>query len=302
MDSIDIIIKSWNAANYTKLAVGSLQNNSDYPINIFIIDNGSNPENLQILESLQSVNLVKLDKNYGAGYAARVGFEKTKSRIFVLMDNDIVVQKDWLSCVIDYFKDQNVGLVSPLRYSSLTNYPETETSSREKWLQSKEISEDPNIQIKDYLGKFNSLDEFRSRLVSDNNLSDMEFLSPPGFVSSSCIVLNREALTKVGGIIGDDFVGWGGDDVDLCWRLGYVGHKVIRTVKSYVHHFEHASMKANKATINLRLAESNKLLYKHWSEKMFAIKEKNNLQIDDPRYPFLKIFYNIKEGRGVNVF
>jgi GT2 family glycosyltransferase len=300
---MDIVIKSWNAAKYTVLAVDSIRRSTKIPHRIFIIDNGSNKRNLSLLKTIRNVHIVGLDKNYGPGIAAVRGFEKTESNWVVLMDNDVVVQKAWLEKIQNYFNDSKVGLVSPLRISSFFNYPNYESSSRLMWEKVKKAYSQPDTQLSKYLSGFNSLEDFRSAYVSWNNITNDNIIAPPGFVSSSCVVINRRIVSECGGIALPIFKKYGGEDVDLCWRLGKAGYKIIRTKDIYVHHFEHISINENKLEKEKLLKESNKLLYNMWGEEVLSMEKSLHSRFTKQeirqKFPFINVFHQIK-NHGTN--
>lgn len=304
-ETIDIIIKSWNAVEYTLATIHSIREKTRHPYIITVVDNGSSPETLGILERQKDIILIKHSQNLGPGEAAKTGFNATSSKYFVLMDNDVVVANDWLDKLLSNMGNE-IGVVAPLRYSSKLKYPYSDQSSRDVWENIK--NQNPQLSFIDQFSLFtknSSIEQFEKDFISANNPKTEIIISPPGFVSTSLVLLNRTAIIKSGGINSSEFTGYGGEDVDMCWRLGEAGNKIIRSAKVYVHHFEHSSMDVNKLSVKKSLTESNMILFKKWGHKLddwikTSESSKDKSKIND--YPFIKLFSNIKNDRVAKFF
>lgn len=302
---IDIIIKSWNAVEYTLATIRSIKEKTRHPHRITIVDNGSSTETLGKLECQKDIILIKHGQNLGPGEAARTGFGATSSKYFVLMDNDVLVTNDWLDRLLSDMGNE-IGIVAPLRYSSRLKYPYSDQSSRDAWENIK--NKNPRLSLIDQFYLFtknSSIEQFEKDFIFANNPKTEVIMSPPGFVSTSLVLLNRGAIIKSGGINSSEFTGYGGEDVDMCWRLGEAGYKIIRSAKVYVHHFEHSSMDVNKLSVKRSLTESNMILFKKWGHKLDgwikAIENSGNRdKVND--YPFIKLFSNIKNDRAAKFF
>jgi len=304
-EAIDIIIKSWNAIDYTLATLQSIREKTKLPHKITVVDNGSSSETLDILEHQKEVIIIKHGKNIGPGEAARTGFNSTSSKYFVLMDNDVVVTEGWLDKLVSDI-DNDTGVVAPLRYGSRLKYPYSDQSSRKAWEDIRD--KNPKLSLFDQLSLFtgnNSIEHFEKDLIYANNSKTERVIAPPGFVSVSLVLLNRNAINNSGGISLDEFVGYGGEDVDMCWRIGESGYNIIRSAKVYVHHFEHSSMEENKISIKKSLTESNMVLFKKWGHRMDEwIKKIEALEGRDKidNYPFIKLFSDIKNDRTAEYF
>jgi len=304
-EAIDIIIKSWNAIDYTMATLHSIREKTKLLYKITVVDNGSSAETLDILEHQKDIILIKHGKNLGPGKAAKTGFDATSSKYFVLMDNDVMVSEGWLNKLLSDI-GSDTGIVAPLRYGSKLKYPYSNCSSRTEW----ENIRDKNLQLSlfDQLSLFtrnNSIEHFEKDFIYANNSKTERVIAPPGFVSASLVLLNRNAINNSRGISSDEFVGYGGEDVDMCWRIGESGYNIIRSAKVYVHHFEHSSMEENKISIKKSLTESNVVLFRKWGHKLDEwIRKVEDSEGEDKidNYPFIKLFSNIKNGRTTEFF
>lgn len=304
-EPVDIIIRSWNAVDYTLLTVKYLRRNTQVPYRIFIVDDGSNHETLNRLRRLKYVRLIEHGKNLGGPQVALSGFAATKSKVGVMMDNDVLVPKGWLKKLLEYFNVAGVGLVAPLKQHSQYLYPGSEKTTQEVWNAIKKEGLLPKDALKKFLAG-ETLLSFGRKLTVYNHLSDTTLVAPPGFVSGCCLIFNRQAVQKVGGLAATYLSRYGGDDVDLCWRLGNAGYKVIKSARVYVHHFQHSSMNENRLSIKQELAKNNFKLFRKWGKIVLA-QEQRLLEKLGPvrlerKYPFLSVFRKIKQTGKVEVF
>jgi GT2 family glycosyltransferase len=95
--------------------------------------------------------------------------------------------------------------------------------------------------------------------------------APPDFVSSACMLVDRDFIQQVGGIADPAYCGYGSEDVDLCWRVGAAGGKVAKTASVYVHHFFGASLEANYLDRRAALEQANRRLYEKWKAHLLAL-------------------------------
>lgn len=305
IEKIDIIIKSWNAVEYTLLTLSSIRDNTSVSHKITIVDDGSSKDSLKTLRSLKDVNLIEHGINRGPAETALTGFKNIKSRITVLMDNDVVVPENWLENILPYFKKKRMAIVAPLKFSNNYKYPDAKQTSREVWEKTKEKNFVPAEVLRLYT-KNETLVNFGRKLVEYNALRDQEIIAPPGFVSGCCIAVNREFIVRAGGIAKSIFKSYGGEDVDLCWRVGGLGFEIIKTAKVYVHHFEHASITEGECNYQKTMEENNKLLYNLWGEKILSketnlLKKMSAVKIKQ-YYPFISVFKKIKEEGKAKIF
>ena len=108
---ISIIILTYNSQNTIKECIAAIKN-IEYPadsIEVILLDNGSSDKTLTIIErmgftyhSLPDLNLSEL-RNYGAKLAS--------NGIIAYVDSDCVLFPEWISQIIKWFDDPQVGIV-----------------------------------------------------------------------------------------------------------------------------------------------------------------------------------------------
>lgn len=209
----DIVIAVWNQPVFTKDCVESvISNTDDVDYRLIIIDNASNDETKNYLESLKGLlghkaMVVRNEKNLGFVKAANQGLRLSDAPYVCLLNNDTLVTKGWLSEMIAVAQAvPNIGLVNP----SSNN------------LGQKPAKGEP---IESYAAK---LTEFHGKYV--------EIGSAIGF----CMMVKRSVIEKIG--VFDEIYGMGNfEDTDYSRRAVKEGFLCVRACGAYVYHREGSS-------------------------------------------------------------
>jgi len=117
IEPIDVVMTCWKRERMTSSSIYALKLNTQTPIRLILIDNGSNPVYTQQF-ARQADIYVKLDKNYGLEYTKNLGMQFVTSKLFVSTDNDILIYKyenpDWLQRIINLLDTHaEYGAIAP---------------------------------------------------------------------------------------------------------------------------------------------------------------------------------------------
>jgi glycosyltransferase involved in cell wall biosynthesis len=117
---VSIIVPCFNAVKYTKQCVESVLENSTYPYELILINNGSSDGTKKYLknlkkksEYLKKLRIINLKSNYGVAKAINIGISKSCGRYVCYINNDVIVTKKWFE-----------GLVYALDVIKITSLPE----------------------------------------------------------------------------------------------------------------------------------------------------------------------------------
>lgn len=269
---IDIIIVTWNSIDYLKACLDSIEKyTKNIPYHLIIVNNGSEDGTSEFLQQFQkNKDILILENKANLGYpkALLEGYLLSTSKFVCLMNDDVITSPNWLSNLVQVIKtNPKVGILGPIRPGAYFIHPYTKLLSKITLEESKKKRKTPLGQLKYFThGKDFSL--FVDEYKRINSQFDGYFDSLPYIVSTCCALIRRSAIEKVGGIVDRQFVKYGGDDVDLCWRLIKAGYKLEITSKSYVHHFEHISMNKNNVDRQKYLRTNGQRLYKKWIDEI----------------------------------
>ncbi|MDP2922103.1 MAG: glycosyltransferase family 2 protein [Candidatus Omnitrophota bacterium] len=210
----DIIIPVWNLKDYTQQAVESIIKNTDYPYRLIIIDNGSEKETKEYLESLKSDKrlpgyiLIRNEKNQGYTIATNQGMEISDTSYVCLHNNDTIVCKGWLSEMVAVAESsKEIGIVNPNSNNLGTRKP--------WWI---------------------SLDKYAEKLMKEYKSQYIEMATAIGF----CYLIKREVMNKIGMLkVGYGFGNF--EDTEYCIRAFNNGYRSVFAKAAYVWHAENAS-------------------------------------------------------------
>ena len=116
---VSIIIVNYNGKRFLKDCFSSLLDCTYFPnFEIIFVDNASSDESINLAKSFAekgNITIIENAENLGFGPANNVGFEKAIGEYVVFLNNDTIVEPEWLDVLISAIeKDETVGLASPI--------------------------------------------------------------------------------------------------------------------------------------------------------------------------------------------
>ncbi len=277
MELVSIIMKVWNARAHVRLCLRTLLQHTDGPFELIVVDNGSQPEVVQFLRATASgdprIRLIENLTNVEPGRANRQGVAVATGRMICLMDSDVLVPHHWLArLVAEFERHPDVKLLAPLNYHQTLSHPLGPDNSAAAWFSVK--AEQPRLsplrQFHAYSGGL-SIDEFDELMCSTHAQGLVSQTCPPAFIGTCCALLDADFVAAAGGVADPQFVGYGSEDADLCWRIGEQGGQIARTAAVYVHHFHHTSLIDNAMDGDAALRRANQILYAKWKSKLIGM-------------------------------
>jgi GT2 family glycosyltransferase len=233
-----IVMLSWNAPQYTKMAVESIQALTQCPYEIIIVDNGSGPETLAILRALSGVRIIYNATNMGFAHGCNQGIAAARGTHVVLLNNDVLVTEGWLENLLDvHRRDPLVGVSAPRsnRIVGHQQLPNLEYDSPEAM----------HVFARERAPKFAGVHYRTNRAI--------------GF----CLCMSRAVIDEVGGI--DTRYGIGNfEDDDFCIRVRAAGYQIAVCEDVFIHHFGSASFIANKVDYSSQMQENWRIFAARW--------------------------------------
>lgn len=103
---VNVVIPNWNGKKFLKGCLDSLLA-SNYPqVEVVIVDNGSKDGSVEFLEAeYPQVKLVKFAQNTGFSPAVNAGIRSSNGEFVALLNNDTVVEPDWISEMIRVLRE-----------------------------------------------------------------------------------------------------------------------------------------------------------------------------------------------------
>ncbi len=218
--SASIIVVNHNKIAFTKMCIDSIINNTVYPFyEILLVDNASNDgskEYFSMLEAdIPALKFISRNVNDGFSGGVNEGLRSAKGDFIVILNNDVIVSRGWLSGLIKHAIKENAGIVGPV-----TNLCGTEAMIKVRYRTVEEMAAFMNWY------NFNHKD-VKAFKVKTLNLF--------------CAVMRRDVFEKVGFLDERFSVGMFEDD-DYCMRIKEEGFEVICAPNVFVHHFGRVSL------------------------------------------------------------
>ena len=232
---IGIVIINWNGLNLLKKYLRPIIDNS-LNSKVYVIDNNSSDESLLYLsENFKEVEIISLDKNYGFAEGYNLGLKKVNEEYVCIINNDILVTKDWLSPIREKFKKYPSSIIQP------------------------NILDINNTDFFEYAGASGGfIDKYgypfcRGRIFNTVEKNEGQYSDSKIFwASGACFFISKKIFYKIGGFDKRFFAHM--EEIDLCWRAFNLGFSCYSITSSKVFHVGAATIKKNskKTYLNYR--------------------------------------------------
>lgn len=202
MTKVDVVILNYNSGNVLEKCINNLKN-TNYPINIIVVDNGSKDKSTDFLKNHSDITLIKNHKNIGCPAGLNKAYPHLKGDYIAYLNEDIFPESYWLDRIIPLFEmDKQLGAVGM-----------------------KLIGSDGSIKVDG---------SFIDPLTCEAGIVNAQFSEPTyvPYTGLGNIVIRKVIFKKVGLFEEMFFLYW--EDVEFCirlWRAGYTV-KFVPSVKA----------------------------------------------------------------------
>lgn len=238
---VSIVTLSWNAPQFTKIALDSIKARTTEPYEVVVVDNGSKPETLEYLRSIDDphVRVIYNDTNLGFGRGNNIGMAHARGEYVVILNNDVVVTNGWLE-----------GLLSPFDRIPWLGV----TAPRSNMIAGDQVVTD--AAYNDESGLAHYAEDRRRRWKHQGYITER--------VIGFCMCIDRRVIDEVGGF--DPIYGLGNfEDDDLCIRIRAAGYGLYVCDDVFIHHFGSQSFKANNVDYAASMAGNWRRFASKWN-------------------------------------
>ncbi len=233
---VSIIILNFNGKQYLNDCLNSVLSQTQTDFELIFFDNASSDESIELVQNNFKDTRVKIFRsqtNLGFAGGNNEALKHASGNLIVLLNNDTIVDKDWLKYLIEGIKsDSNIGIVQSL-------------------VKTRGI---PN-QYYEMNGTINLLGHNIMRVfpIDENNSGRI-------LVANGCsMIIRRKTIEELGGLFPEIFFAYS-EDTYLSLKSIFAGMQNIHEGKSRVEHIGNASsVKQNQSLINF-YQERNRLL------------------------------------------
>lgn len=216
---VAIILVNYNGYEDTIECIKSLKSITDVEYKIIVVDNHSTDDSAIKLEQDKDIYdfiLIKACQNNGFSAGNNIGINYAKNLnvdYYLLLNNDTVVEKDFLKKLIVPFKNNtDVGITTSRIFYFLDN--------NKLWYNGGSIDYKARIIHYDFNKMYSKKENEYNKIVT--------------FASGCCMCISKECLKKVG-LLDEDFFLYE-EDSEYCCRVKKHNYKIIFVPDSIIYH------------------------------------------------------------------
>ena len=270
---LSIVILNWNGKLLLKKF---LPNVILYTPNasIYVVDNSSEDGSIEFLKkNFKNVNIIKLRRNTGYSKAYNHAFKQIDSDVYCLINNDVMVTKDWTIPIMTGFQNMEVDIAQPLIL---------------------DLNNKNKFEYAGAAGGF--IDKFgfpfcRGRIFNniESNIGQYDNSIDIFWASGACMFVNKRCWKSLRGFDEDFFMHQ--EEIDFCWRAKNLSKTIKCLSKSKVYHIGSGS----------KLSSDDKIYFNHRNSLLTLVKnvDKENLPIVlliRSIFEFIAIFFYMFKG------
>ena len=210
---VSIVVVNYNGLKDLKLCFDSLYNLNYKNFELIFVDNNSQDNSVDFIrKNYPIVKIIELKKNYGFARGNNIGVAEASGEYIVLLNNDTVVDKNWLTELVKVAEQSNnIGIIGSKNYYY---HDKTEIFYA--------------IGTCDKFGNTGNIGHKKRDNVLFNTQMNCFF------VCGAALMIKRELYEKINLFDPNYFAYF--EDVDLCWRAIISGYDVVYVPKSFIYH------------------------------------------------------------------
>lgn len=221
---VSIIILNYNGADYLEKCLQSVYSTSYPNFEVILVDNASTDGSYKITEKFKRIKLIRNKKNFGYSAGNNIGIDKAQGEYIVLLNNDTIVQPNWLKELI---KMAVLG--------------------KSFFLQPKILYMDRKEAINSAGNKIFLAGYGVPRGSGKLDRGQYDEPTKISHASGACIFFPKKILKKVGLL--DPFYFAYNEDVDWGWRANILGYGSLYVPSAVIYHKGSSVLKWSKGRI-----------------------------------------------------
>ena len=239
-----ILIINYNSTNDTVNLIENLKKSTYNKSDILVFDNNSK-EDLNKLEKLKDIKLIKNDKNLGLTGGVNKALKFINSKYVLLLNPDIQIDENCVSELLNLIKkDEKIAFVGGAIYNF---------NNKNK--------------VNAFGGRMNFITGIAKPLINENKIRELKYKE---YTDACVLMFNKEIFQKLGGY--DEKYFMYAETEDIQFRAMKKGFKVLINPKAKVWHKVYGSSGNKKSNFSVYYLTRNRfLLMKKFNFNYYAL-------------------------------
>jgi GT2 family glycosyltransferase len=238
-----VVVLNWNGRRWLEQCLSAVLAQQAADFEVWLVDNASADDSVPFVrQRFPSVNILRLDRNYGFGAAYNRAAAATTTQLLALLNNDAVVQDDWLRHLVARLdSDPQIAAVG----------------SKLLYLQQPDV-------INHAGGRLTTLGAAYDVGLGVADRGQFDTPRTTGCATGAAMLMRRSAFERVGGFDERYFAYF--DDADLCWRFWLSGRMVtFEPAARALHAYGGSTGSGRLSAFRIRHCQINRLqnMFKH---------------------------------------
>jgi len=226
MPSVALVILNWNTSQYLKKFLPSLLNTTYPNKEIYVIDNFSSDDSINILNQyFPSVHILQMTSNKGFAAGYNFGLSQIEADYYLMINSDLEATPGFIEPLIELLEsDPSIAACQPkllaLEDKTMFEY----AGAAGGWI--------------DRLG----FPFARGRILTTIEKDEGQYNETTAvfWATGACMLIKSAVFKKTGGFY--EYYYMHQEDIDLCWRIQNMGYSIYACPKSIVYHIGGGSL------------------------------------------------------------
>jgi GT2 family glycosyltransferase len=248
-EKVAIVILNWNGVEYLKKFLPAvLAFSSNEYASVYVADNASTDNSVDVLKAeFPSVKIIVLDQNYGFAGGYNHALAQIEAEYYLILNSDVEVTENWLNPLVEYMDNQSdVAACQPkiLAYHDKQKFEHAGAAGG----------------FIDRLGY--PFCRGRILAITEEDRGQYDDICEIFWTTGACMLIRSALFHEAGGFDANFFAHM--EEIDLCWRLKSMQHRLVCIPQSKVYHVGGGTLQVeNPRKTYLNFRNNLLLLYKN---------------------------------------